>query len=150
MAEVKQEEEKVISGYAFHVHHDILVEYCTDYQERVDYIMRNKPRGEMSLRLRLFKMISVDRLPHELLEARVKMGEACQKWDEAYQKWDEARQKLGEAYQKWDEACQKWDEARQKWGEAYQKYLPYLVDLHKELCPNCPWDGETIFSKEVK
>ncbi len=29
---------KVKPGWAFHCHHDRLVEFVTDYQERVDYI----------------------------------------------------------------------------------------------------------------
>jgi len=31
-----------------------------------------------------------------------------------------------------------------------EAYYPQMVELHKELCPDCPWDGETIFPQEKK
>lgn len=89
------------SGFAFHVHHNVLAEWCYDYGERVKVIKKDKPVEEQELRLRLFRLIPEDRLP-------VKLDKA----------W-----------------------------EAYGKELKIL---HQELCPDCPWDGHTIFSKEVK
>mgnify|MGYP001609989862 CR=1 FL=1 len=32
--------------------------------------------------------------------------------------------------------------------EAMARFMPQLVALHAELCPDCPWDGHTIFSKK--
>ena len=29
--------------------------------------------------------------------------------------------------------------------EMYIKYLNEIEELHKKECPNCPWDGTTIF-----
>ena len=48
--------------------------------------------------------------------------------------------KAGEDYSKAGEAYS-------KAGEAYRKDI---VKLHAELCPNCPWDGHTIFTREDK
>ena len=45
----------------------------------------------------------------------------------------------------WMEADAKWMEAEAKWMEAEAKCLPEIEKLHKEECPNCPWDGRTIF-----
>jgi len=45
------------------------------------------------------------------------------------------------------EAWQKHDEAWQKYHEARQKYHEYMKSLHENECPNCPWDGKTIFPK---
>ncbi len=90
---------KIISGFAFHCHHDKLVEWVTNYDERVEYIKACKPPGERELRLRLFKMIPIDRLP-------VKLVKACAEYD--------------------------------------------FTELHKELCPDCPWDGKTIFPEGEK
>ncbi len=109
------------TGFAFHVHHDVLLEYCTDYEERVQYIKGNKPAREQALRLRLFKFIPIDRLPPEL--------------DKAWEAYDKAR-----------EAC---DKAWEAYDKAREAYMPELIKLHEELCPNCPWDGKTIFSKKV-
>ena len=40
------------SGVAFHCHHDRLVEFVTNYDERVAYIKQEKPPAERPLRLR--------------------------------------------------------------------------------------------------
>ncbi|MBU0846902.1 hypothetical protein KKH23_06890, partial [Patescibacteria group bacterium] len=131
------------SGLAFHVHHDRLMEYCYDYDERVGYIKTGKPAEEQELRLRLFKLIPLDRIPgkdSKIWEAHNKAGEALDKAREAYYKAREAYDKAREAY---DEAREAYDEAREAYGKAYSSEI---VALHKELCPDCPWDGTTIFS----
>uniref|UniRef100_A0A6H1ZYZ7 Uncharacterized protein n=1 Tax=viral metagenome TaxID=1070528 RepID=A0A6H1ZYZ7_9ZZZZ len=98
---------EIKSGLAFHCHHDTLVEWVSNYDERVEAIKANKPLEEQELRLRLFKLIPIERLPTELLEARA-------------------------AYAKARAACAK----------------AYFEGLHRELCPDCPWNGETIFSNK--
>ena len=129
------------TGFAFHVHHDVLMEFCTNYKERVNYIKEHKPRGEQEIRLRLFQLISPARLPRPLVKA-----------GEAYSKAGEAHSKAYEAYSKACEAYSKAREAYAKTGEAYAKtreaYKPQMNELHKELCPDCPWDGKTIFASK--
>jgi len=115
------------SGVTFHCHHDILLEYCYDYDERVSYIKKHKPKDEQELRLRLFKMIPEDRLSQDGLKDYYKVAEAYNKAQEAYRKAREAYDKAQEAYIK--------------------KNSKALNELHNELCPDCPWDGKTIFSK---
>ncbi len=122
------------TGFAFHCHHDTLVEWVTDYDERVKYIKENKPESEQELRLRLFKMIPPDRLPPELYKA-----------GDDYDKALDAYNKAGDAYNKAWDACTK---ARPAYDKAWAAYLPALIALHKELCPNCPWDGNTIFTEK--
>ncbi len=54
----------------------------------------------------------------------------------------------GEWEEYYDEVGRNIDEIWEAYDKAYQQQL---VALHVELCPNCPWDGETIFSgKEAK
>ena len=103
------------SGFAFHVHHNQLVELCTDYDERVRYIKATKPEAEQELRLRLFKLIPEDRLPQPLI-------------------------KVWTAY----------DEARKACDEARKALNSKLIKLHKELCPDCPFNGKTIFTAKEK
>ncbi|MBU0778290.1 hypothetical protein KKF82_08545, partial [Patescibacteria group bacterium] len=98
------------SGLAFHVHHDRLMEYCYDYDERVGYIKTGKPAEEQELRLRLFKLIPLDRIP----------GKDSKIW-EAYNKAGEALDKAGEAYDEAREAYNKAREAYNKAREAYYK-----------------------------
>lgn len=123
------------SGVAFHVHHDRLIEYCHDYDERVAFIKQYKPQEEQKLRQRLFQIIPDDRLPQKGLKAHIKARKTHDKAWEAYTKAWEAHYKAREAHYK----------AR----EAYmRKNRDAIEKLHTELCPDCPWDGETILGQK--
>ena len=112
----------MIAKWAWHIHHTRLAEPLTEpLKTRIAYIKEHKPKSEQALRLRLLKQVKGP-LPAALLKA-----------DAAWQKADAARQK---AYA-----------SRQK---AYAAALPELEALHKQECPNCPWDGRTIFPKEKR
>ena len=120
------------SGFAFHVHHDVKIEFCFDYDERAEFILKYKPVKERRLRLRLFQLIPLDRLPKKGLATYLKAQEAYDKVREVYHKAGEALDKAREAYF--------------KTREAYLKANEKALDkLHSELCPDCPWDGRTIF-----
>ena len=143
MAEIK-------TGFAFHVHHDVLVEFCTDYDKRVKYIRTTKPKEEQELRLRLFKLIPSDHLPKNLLETEVAYNEVEAVYDEAKAAYNKARAAFNEArvaynvvWTAYDEA---YDKARTACNEARAAYASLFEQLHQELCPDCPWDGQTIFS----
>ena len=203
-----------ISGLAFHCHHDILLEYVYDYQERVEAIKRDKPASEQELRLRLFRMIPEEKLPgrespefaaltktraacektraaHEktraaLTETRAafdKAGAAFEKAGAAHAKAWAAHEKTRAAFDKAGAACEKAGAAHAKAGAALTKtraahakawaafdkagaafdkaraaltktraahdtkFAKELRWLHEELCPDCPWDGMTIFSR---
>jgi len=98
------------SGLAFHVHHKIPWEWCWDYEGRVAVIKQYKPRAEWKLRLRLLKIIPLEQLPEELLEAATER----------------------------EKAWAKWEKADDKFSTVLKKYNPEIEALHKELCPNCP------------
>ena len=143
------------SRFAFHVHHDSLVEWCYDYAKRIAFIEANKPAKEQELRLKLFRMIPTDRLPPKLISAREDCDKALEALDKAWEALDkagEARDKAREDYDKARKALNKAWEALDKARGAYYKILtacmPELIKLHEELCPDCPWDGETIFSEK--
>ena len=119
-----------------HYHHDMLFEYCHDYQERVNYIKRYKPKNEQKIRLKRFFMLTKEQVkmfPVEFVEAR-------QKYDESRQKYDEARQKLVESKQKLVES-------RQKHDEAWQKYKPQLEKIHRKICSCKEWNGKALVFK---
>ncbi len=93
-------------------------------------------------------------------EAYYKAREAYYKAGKAYDKAREANGKAREAYDKAWEACCKAREANGKAREAYDKaweacgkawevcgmkYSKELEKLHTNLCPDCPWNGKTIF-----
>ena len=64
----------MIQGFCWHVHHDVLFEYCYDYDERVAFIKEYKSKNERPLRLKLLKLIK-GQLPEEI----VKTSEAYRK-----------------------------------------------------------------------
>ena len=39
-------------------------------------------------------------------------------------------------------------EARDAYDKARDAYKPQVEKLHAKECPNCPWDGTTIFPKD--
>ena len=160
----KQNKEQ--TQFYWHIHHDILCEPLTEpIENRIDYIKTQKSEAERELRLRLLKPVK-GKLPVKFVkawEAWVKAWEAWVKAREAYDKAGEAYDKAGEAYVKAREAYFKAGEARDKaWEardkawEAYDKAWEAYVKageackkdikkLHKKECPNCPWDGRSIF-----
>jgi len=106
------------AGLLFHCHHTVLAEWTDNAEERAEYILRHKPRGEVELRLALLTLVPVEDLPGNMRD------KAYAEWDKACAEWDKARAER-------DKACAEWAEKN-----------------HKRLChPNCPWDGETIFAK---
>ena len=93
--------EKLNSGLAIHCHHDILVDYCYDFNERVEYI-KKKPENEVKTRLRLFKLLPKEAekdIPSEYVKASRAWAEAYKAWDEADKAWDEADK--GAFHKKW-------------------------------------------------
>ena len=131
------------SGLGFHCHHaEKLVEYVHDFNERVKYIKTYKPENERALRLRLFKLIPKNHWPKEGLKA----------FDEARKTYREAAKTYYEAWKNYDEAWKTYREAVKAYDEAENIYLKANKDafkkLHKQLCPDCPWDGKTIFTRQ--
>ena len=116
-------------GMYWHVHHDVLVEYCYDYEERAEYIRKNKPANEVETRLRLFQPVK-GKLPAGLVKAT-----------KAYGKPMEAHNKVREAYDKASEACNK----------ALEAHLPEIEALHATECGCKEWNGkEIVFGDEVE
>lgn len=82
-----------------------------------------------------------------------KAGVAYDKARVAYETARAAYYKAGAAYDKagtaLDRAWAAFNEARaaydKVWAAYSEKYAKELDTLHEKLCPNCPWDGETIF-----
>ena len=110
-------------GLAWHVHHDLLVEFCGDYRGRQEYIEKYKPLNERELRLRLFKWVKrplpirIQRLVEKVITGEVANPEEFR--------------------------------ATVRLLDSAIKNSRALKKLHALECPNCPWDGYSIFPGEV-
>jgi len=157
------------TGFYWHIHHDELLEWSDNISKRIDFVISHKPNDEIETRLRLMKPVK-GKLPAEVVkawkargkawEARGKAREAYDKAREAYDKaWEargkawkargkawEAREKAREAYVK---AWEAYDEAWEAYDKALRKHKKEIEALHRKECPDCPWDGNTIFPGKV-
>ena len=133
-------ETKKQTGFYWHCHHDLLLEYVYDYQERVDYIKKEKPVNERKTRLKLFKKVK-SKLPKDIVEAG-------KKYDEAWKKYDEALKKYNEAWEKYYEVSKKYYEVREKCDELIKKHKDFLEKLHKKECGCKEWNGKEIVFKD--
>lgn len=113
----------VTRGFFWHIHHDKLLEWSSNIEERIEYIKKNKPANEQELRLRLLKPV-VGKLPKEVVVAEAAYYEA----EVAY-----------------DKAVVAWDKAWAAYDKAKAAYRAEIEALHARECPNCPWNGKTIF-----
>jgi len=135
---------EVQTGFFWHVHHRVLLEWCYSYNERASYISEQKREDQKETRLRLFKPVK-GKLPQEVVEAWQAYIKAWQAIDKAWQALNKARQAYYETQQAYYEASQAYYEARQALDEALHKNMPAIEALHKEECHDCPWNGKTIF-----
>ena len=131
--------------FAWHVHHGILVEPLTEpLSVRRQYIHENKPANEIQLRLRLLRRVR-GRLPDKFVEAGKAYVEAEKASDEAEKASDEDRKAYVEARKAWDAACKARDAAWKAYQQTVQDNAAAITALHTTECPDCPWDGTTIF-----
>jgi hypothetical protein len=125
-----------VGGYVVHCHHEVLYEVLNEPAEnRVNYILKEKPKKEQALRLRLFRPVT---------------GSA---WAE-YQKvtgsaWAEYEKVTGSAWAEYEKVKgPAWAEYEKVKGPAWAEYEKVKGPAHKLICKakDCPWNGKTIFS----
>lgn len=117
--------------FAWHVHHDVLVEPLLEtIEERAQYIRNHKPAGEQEVRLRLLRLVRGS-LPPGVVETWRALVEARCAYAEAQRAYVEAGRAATGAWCTHDKAL----------GE----YRDAITTLHAQECPGCPWDGTTIF-----
>jgi len=156
---------EVQTGFFWHVHHRVLLEWCYDYDGRASYISEQKREDQKETRLRLFKPVK-GKLPQEVVEAGRVLDKAWHAYDEAgrasdkawhaynragrasdkaWQAYYETQQAYYETQQAYNEASQAYNRARQALDEALHKNMSAIEALHREECHDCPWNGKTIF-----
>ena len=92
-------------------------------ENRITYIKQNKPKNEVSTRLRLLKPAT------GIAEAWAEYQKIQQP---AWAEYEKLQQHAFAEYEKLQQPA---------WAEFEKK----KEALHKEQCPNCPWNGKTIF-----
>jgi len=137
--------------YYWHIHHGVLFEQATEpIKNRIAYIKSDKPECEVALRLRLLKPVKDQKRLIAILTAYRKATALA--W-EAYRK---ATALAWEAYKKATApALEAYEKVEDSASEAYKKATALasakrdraINALHSKECPDCPWDGETIFPK---
>ena len=131
--------------YAWHVHHDVLVERLTEpIESRIAYIKAHKPVKEQALRLRLLQVVKDQKA---VVEADKAYRKALAEAGRAYKKaMAEARkaydQAVAEASKAYDQATA---EPRKAYDQALAEAGKAMAELHAKECPDCPWNGKTIF-----
>lgn len=147
----------------WHVHHDLLAEACYDLEGRIDSIRTGKPADEIETRLRLLRPVRGP-LPEALARVAVAWGPARDAYKQTRAAFDEAQAAYSQAW--YDRAWDVCDRARVMCGqaqaacdqardlciqtgdactEALETSRTEMEALHREECPGCPWNGETIF-----
>jgi len=139
----------------WHIYHDQLLGFSDNIQERIKYIKRYKPKCETDLRLALLKPVQ-GKLPRIVIksgESHEKARVVCEKlWIAGQEAWMTHPEEAFAAYMAKEEAYNKALAVYVKTQEAYNKtlkaYQAEIEALHKKECPNCPWDGKTIFPRK--
>ena len=134
-------------GFYWHVHHaDVLIEWCRSYKERKAFILENKADNNIDTRIRLFKPVR-GTLPREVVEAGKSYHEAWKAYDEASKTAGKTHDKVWKSYH---EASKAYDEAWKVCEKALKNNMPAIEDLHRKECPDCPWDGHSIFPNKPR
>ena len=112
--------------FFWHLHHDVLMGYSTNIEERIDYIKTRKPEDEVPIRLKLLKPIK-GKVPKKFFD----------RWEKCFKKEIKEFEKT-HVYNTYQMAIKK----------AYKTAEKEVELLHKKECPNCQWNGETIFPEK--
>ena len=106
------------------IHHEIELELLTEtIENRISYILSDKPKHEQALRFLNMRPLSV--VPAELDKAGAEL-------DKARAEWSKAGAELDKACAEWNKACAKWD----------GKEAAHLADV-----PSHTWNGKSIFTE---
>jgi hypothetical protein len=126
---------------AIHCHHDTLVEWCWDYDERVRFIETEKPANERATRLRLFKLLPPEALADlstKLQQVHAEMVKGDADLDKANNDPESTTAARLKARATRDTAMYNWHEEYGKWPKRAQKAW------HARWCGCMEWDGREI------
>src|SRR3990167_777192 len=100
------------------LHHEIHLEPLTDpIENRLAYILTEKPEEEQALRLRCLRPWT-GRLSAEWEKARAELGKAVAEWEKARAELDKAWAELEKTRAELDKSSAEWGKARAEWEKA--------------------------------
>ena len=127
--------------FAWHIYHDTLLSpLCEPIENRIAFIKNENPLHEQELRLRLLKPVQ-GKLPDEYVKAWDEYARAMNAYDKA---WDDPHDKASS----WNAYDKAWGDDNKAWiayAKARTAHMPEILALHAIECPDCTWDGKTIF-----
>ena len=121
MAKKKAKTKEKNIGAAWHVHHDKLIEHCSNYKGRVNFIKEHKFLFEIKIRLRRFRFVK-GKLPRGVCTALKILQRHL--WSE-YADQEKAQRLLRE-------------------------HKTEIKALHAKECRNCSWNGKTLVFRKRK
>ena len=82
-----------------------------------------------------------------LVEAQIARNKAREVYDKSWFKWGKKLKTLREANQAYHKELEAKSDARDAYSKARKTYDEEINNLHREECPDCPWDAKrgTIF-----
>ncbi len=152
-----------VGDIGIHIHHSLVCEVLLEPAEnRIEYILRQKPNSEQALRLRLMRPLrqtppDLRKAYAELRKADAERGKASAEWNKAYAEWHKADAEWDKADAEWDKADAEWHKAYAEWGKASAEWHKAYAEWgkasaewgkahHASNCvPGCTWNGRTIF-----
>jgi hypothetical protein len=116
-----------VGAMVWHLHHDQLCEPLTKPPEnRIAYILTHKRNKERAARLRLMRPVYAEAVA-PAQRVRVEAEVAARKL------YDEAE-------------AAAWAVCAEAVAAARKAYHEAVAPAHSAECPNCPWDGKSIFN----
>ena len=127
------------AGWAYWVHHNQPIEYCTSFAERLAYIREQKPAHEHAVRLAALTCLPAESIPAALTQAEAAYDQARAALTQARAAYDQARAALTQ-----DRAA--YDQARAALTQAETEAFPVLMARMAELVPAHLWnEGGLVF-----
>ena len=131
-------------GLDWHVRHKNLYGWCFSEEGRKAYIRQHKPIEEQETRLRLMKRI-IGPIPPMLIRLCKEASIAGRALDAAQKTRLKARGGSWGVQETYDKTLQTWLAVQEKLRSVQEICQPEMERLHAVECPDCPWNGETIF-----
>lgn len=137
--------------FYWHIHHNELVEAATKpIENRERFIKRHKAPEEVELRLRLLKPVC-GKLPAAVIQAGEDFVKTREDYNSTWETYLGTKTRSGftsnsEQWNAYERAGRAFSSAMSAYYRLTQIHHRVEIEaLHAKECPDCSWDGKTIF-----